>query len=285
MFDVNPEHLDRLIRLALEEDVGTGDVTSRCVVPSHALARAFIEAKGEGVVAGLPVAQRVFALLDPSLSFTFLSTDGADVSLGERVAEIGGPARSILAGERTALNFLTRLSGVATLARRFASAAAPVAVFDTRKTTPGFREIEKYAVRIGGGRNHRMGLFDAILVKENHIRASGLATLADVLKACRDARDPHITIEVEVESLNEFREALSGAADIIMLDDMPMEEVEQAIALRGDLPVQIEVSGGVGEQTLSELPPGVDRVSSGALTHSAPLLDMALYIDVDPGIR
>jgi nicotinate-nucleotide pyrophosphorylase (carboxylating) len=280
MTEIDFPFLDRLIDLALEEDIGPGDITSATVVPPGVEVRARIEAKEPGILAGLPVAERVFHRVDLEVRFTATRADGEAIQTGETVAELHGPARSILSAERTALNFLCRLSGVATATAALVRAAHPVAVFDTRKTTPGHRNLEKYAVRIGGGRNHRRGLYDQVLIKENHIRASGETDPGLLCQTSKKAVGPGVRVEIEVENLGEFESALRGGADIIMLDDMSREETEKACALRGEAPPEMEVSGGVTARSVAgRIVPGLDRVSAGFITQSAPALDLSLRVE------
>jgi nicotinate-nucleotide pyrophosphorylase (carboxylating) len=269
---------DHLIDLALEEDAGLGDVTSRAIFPPGHRSRAFIEAAQDLVVCGLGVAARVFERVDPALRVTLLGRDGERVTRGARVMNIAGPTASLLTAERTALNFLQRLSGIATQARRFADAVAgtKVRVVDTRKTTPGWRALEKYAVRCGGCFNHRSSLGEHVLIKDNHIAAAGSLTKAVQLTR---AHAPHVAkIEVEAKTLAEVREALRAEADVILLDNMSPERVRGAVALIAGAAV-VEVSGGVRFETLREYAlPGVDVISIGALTHSAPAADLSLTL-------
>ena len=275
--------LVRGVRAALAEDLGTrGDVTSRALIPAAARGRATLVAKEPGVIAGLPVAAAVFQACSPALVFRPLVRDGAGVPALTRVARIAGPLRALLAGERTALNFLQRLSGIATLTRTFVRQVRPfrVTILDTRKTTPMFRELEKYAVRCGGGRNHRMGLHDALLIKDNHLAAVGSVSRAIAL-ASRHARG--LSVEVECESLAQVRAAIAARADIIMLDNFVPAVARQAIRLiRRGSRAKIELSGGVTLATvrrLAALRP--DFISVCALTHSAPALDLSLEIAQD----
>jgi nicotinate-nucleotide pyrophosphorylase (carboxylating) len=272
--------LQVLVDLALAEDIGPGDLTSRALVPEGASAAARFVAKGQGVLAGIEAARAVFSKVDPLLAFTALAGDGAFLVPGAEVARVSGGARAILAGERTALNFLQRLSGVATLTRRFVQAVEGTGarIFDTRKTMPGFRRLDKYAVRAGGGRNHRLGLYDQVLVKENHLAAAGGLRPGEAVRKARAGTPPGTVVEVEVETLDEFRDALAAGPDVVMLDDMPPDEIRAALALRGPGgKPEIEVSGGVRLETVRELALlGADRISIGALTHSAPALDVSM---------
>ena len=272
----------KLIDLALAEDLGaTGDRTSLATIPANATAAAAFVARSAGVVAGLPAAAMVCQAIDPALTFTVVSDDGARPDRGATLATVSGSLRSILAAERTALNFLQRLSGVATLTRKFVDAVAGyrARILDTRKTTPGWRLLEKYAVRMGGGANHRIGLFDGILIKDNHL--AGLN--GDVRKAVEAARtfpgNAGIPVEVEVDTLAQLEHALAVRADIVLLDNMNLEQLKAAVARRDAVApgVLLEASGGVNLQTVRDVAAtGVDRISVGALTHSAPALDIAL---------
>jgi nicotinate-nucleotide pyrophosphorylase (carboxylating) len=269
---------DQLIDLALEEDLGLGDVTSRAIFPAGHTSRSFISADHELVICGLDVAERVFARVDPSLKVRASARDGDRVRKGGRVLSISGPTGSLLSAERTALNFIQRLSGIATLSRRFADAAAGtgVRIADTRKTTPGFRALEKYAVRCGGCHNHRSSLGEHVLIKDNHIAAAGsLSRAVDKARACA----PHLSrIEVEAKSLAEVREAVAAGADVILLDNMTPDGVAAAVKVIGGAAL-VEVSGGVRLETLLAFAlPGVDVISIGALTHSAPAASLSLTV-------
>jgi nicotinate-nucleotide pyrophosphorylase (carboxylating) len=269
---------EHLIDLALEEDAGLGDVTSRGIFSAKHRSRAFIRAGHELVVCGLEVAVRVFMRVDPALKVTLTARDGDRVKAGSKVLTVVGPTASLLTAERTALNFIQRLSGIATLARRFADAVAgtDVRIVDTRKTTPGFRALEKYAVRCGGCVNHRSSLGEHVLIKDNHIAAAGSLTKA--VKLARAAA-PHLAkIEVEAKTLAEVREAVRAGAEVILLDNMSPALVRSAVALIAGAAV-VEVSGGVKFETLHEYAlPGVDVISVGALTHSAPAADLSLTV-------
>jgi nicotinate-nucleotide pyrophosphorylase (carboxylating) len=271
-----------LVNLALAEDLGpAGDRTSLAIIPATTVASAAFVARAPGVVAGLPAAALVCAAVDPALVFTAVTSDGAAATRGTRIATVAGPLRSILAAERVALNFLQRLSGVATLTRKFVDAVAGlrVQVLDTRKTTPAWRQLEKYAVRSGGGTNHRMGLYDGILIKDNHLAGLG----GDIRQAVAAARqfpgNEGFRVEVEVESLEQLDVALAARADIVLLDNMTLAQLRTAVARRDAAApsVLLEASGGVTLATVRDIAAtGVDRVSVGALTHSAPALDIAL---------
>lgn len=268
---------DILIR-ALKEDIGTGDITADSIIPKEALTKGYIQAKEEGVLAGIHIAERVFILVNPEVKFKAKKNDGEKIHKGEVLAEVSGSARAILAGERLALNLLQRMSGIATLTHRVTSKIlnTKTRVVDTRKTTPGLRLFEKYAVRIGGGHNHRFGLYDGILIKDNHIKvAGGIKEAVSLAKK----KAPHtVKVEVEVESLLGVKEALEAGADIIMLDNMNIDMVKQAMAMiKGQ--ALVEVSGGITEGMVGELAKlGVDFISMGALTHSVKALDISLDI-------
>ena len=272
----------KLIELALAEDLGpSGDRTSLATISASVRATAAFVARSPGVVAGLPVAAMVCRAVDPALVFAEVVADCSAVERGTRIATVSGPLRSILAAERVALNFLQRLSGVATLTRKFVDAAAGhrAKILDTRKTTPGWRRLEKYAVRCGGGTNHRMGLYDGILIKDNHLAGLG----GDLRKAVEAARaypgNAGLPVEVEVETLEQLEVALAVRADIVLLDNMTLEQQRAAVARRDAIApgVLLEASGGVNLSTVRDIAAtGVDRISVGALTHSAPALDIAL---------
>lgn len=266
-----------LIERALGEDVGPSDRTSEVTIPPDVQGSATIVAKAEGVICGLPIAQAVFRHVDAHIAFSPSVQDGEPVAAGDAVAEVRGPVRGILTGERTALNFLARLSGVATLTSRFVDAVAnyPAIVLDTRKTTPGWRVLEKYAVRCGGGRNHRMGLFDMVLIKDNHIACVG--SLAEAVRRVR-AAGVDLPVEVEVRSLAELEEALDLGVDRVLLDNMDMPTLRRAVALaKGE--AFLEASGGVNLARATKVAAtGVDAISIGALTHSAPAFDLSLEL-------
>ena len=261
------------VRAFLAEDVGDGDVTSLAVVPEHARLEGSLLLKEHGVVCGLEVAECVFRELDPELEFEHVARDG-DVTQGE-VARAAGDARALLTGERTALNLLGRLSGIATLTRAYVDAVAGTgaAILDTRKTTPGLRALEKLAVRAGGGTNHRFGLYDGILIKDNHVRLAG-----GVAEAVRRARGQGVPVEVECETLDDVRDGLTARADVILLDNMTVPQLREAVQLVGGR-AQTEASGGVTLETVRAIAEtGVDFVSVGALTHSARSLDVSLEV-------
>ncbi len=272
-------YLDRLIAQALEEDLGSGDITTSSVVPPDTMISGQFTLKKGGVVCGLAVAQRVFTFLDPDIRFTPKCKDGDRLNAGSVIAEISGCATGILSGERLALNFLQRLSGIATKTESLVSQVAGTGtmIADTRKTTPGLRVLEKYAVRMGGGRNHRMNLADGVLIKDNHIRAAG--GIAAAIEAARNKAPQTLKIEVEVESIREVEEALNAGADIIMLDNMSSELMEEAVKLINGRALT-EASGNMDNRDLREVAnTGVDMISLGALTHSVSALDISLRFD------
>lgn len=272
---LNPR-TDHLIDLALEEDAGLGDLTSRAIFPANHRSRAFIEAKQPVVICGLAVAARVFQRVDPKLAVTLTTADGDRVDAGGRVLSVAGPTASLLTAERTVLNFLQRLTGIATQARRYADAVAGtgVRIVDTRKTTPGWRALEKYAVRCGGCVNHRSSLGEHVLIKENHIAAAG--SLARAVQLARAEASHLAKIEVEVKTFAEVKEALRARADVILLDNMTPDQVRGAVAQIAGA-AGIEVSGRVRLETVRDFAlPGVDVISVGALTHSAAAADLSL---------
>jgi nicotinate-nucleotide pyrophosphorylase (carboxylating) len=277
--------IDHLIDLAIEEDAGLGDVTSRAIFSAADRSRGFIDAKQELVLCGLAVASRVFERVDPALKIALLAHDGDRVKKGARVLSVTGPTASMLTAERTALNFMQRLSGIATLSRKYAEAVADtgVRIVDTRKTTPGWRALEKYAVRCGGCFNHRSSLGEHVLIKDNHIAAAG--SLSRAVKLARDAA-PHLAkIEVESKTLAEVKEALRAKAEVILLDNMSPEMIRRAVELIAGAAV-VEVSGGVRLETVRDFAlPGVDVISIGALTHSATAVDLSLDIVPARGAR
>ena len=268
--------VERVVRLALEEDLGAGDLTTEGVIPADATCDAELLVKEPGVVCGLQVAEAVFRVLDPSVTFEAAVDDGARLEAPARIASLAGPARPILTGERTALNFLGRLSGIATLTRQFVDAVegTGAGVLDTRKTTPRLRALEKYAVRCGGGQNHRFGLYDGILIKDNHLAVAG-----SIREAVARAKRDEIPVQVEAETLDDVREALALGVDSILLDNMPPETLRQAVALAGGR-VPLEASGGVTLETARAIAEtGVDEISVGALTHSVRSLDVSLELE------
>lgn len=271
-------YAELLIKAALAEDVGAGDVTTRAIVSPKERGEAVFLAKEDFVVAGLFIAQRTFGLLDKKLVFTPLYKDGERVKKGKVIARVEGRLDSILIGERVALNFIQRLCGIATLTAKFVKMVSDtnVKVLDTRKTTPCMRAIEKYAVKAGGGYNHRYGLFDCVLIKDNHIQAAGTITEA-ISRVNRKYKDGML-VEVEVTNLKETREAVRCGADIIMLDNMTPSMIDKALKII-DNSALVEVSGGVSLANIKEVArKGVDFISIGALTHSAPSVDISMEV-------
>jgi nicotinate-nucleotide pyrophosphorylase (carboxylating) len=274
-----------LVERALAEDLGPGDVTSSAVIPETAQGEAIVEARQPLVVCGLPVAEAVFACVDPALALEREWREGEACERGLAFLRVRGTLRSILAAERTALNFLGRMCGIATLTRRFALAVAGTGcrVVDTRKTLPGWRVLDKYATALGGAENHRMGLYDAVLLKDNHLAAVGGVRAA--VKAARAAAPAHLRIQVEVESAEQAEEALAAGAEWLLLDNRSIEEL-RALATRFRDRAVLEASGGVTlENVRAVAESGVHRVSVGALTHSAPAADVALEIAGPAGAR
>lgn len=276
----NPQTIRKAVQQALAEDLDHGDVTTSALFPRSIQARAAIVAHQPITVAGVAVAREVFLAVDPSLRIVKTIDDGATVKPGTQIIVVRGDVRSLLMAERVAVNFLQRLSGIATLTAKFCAAVrnTATAILDTRKTTPGLRALEKWAVHLGGGRNHRFSLGDGVLIKDNHL-AVLRSTGVDAAGACRLARAgaPHgLRIEVEAKSLQEVKEALAGKADIILLDNMSPGLVQQAVALIKKRAL-VEVSGGITLQTVADMAQaGVDFISVGALTHSAPAADLSL---------
>ena len=278
---LNDIMLDKLIMNALSEDVGTGDITTESTIPETARAHGLYKAKESGVLCGIGVAARVFELIDRDIDFTPLKRDGDRIEKGEIIAEVRGKATNVLTGERVGLNLMQRMSGIAT---RTAEAVAQVEgtgakICDTRKTTPGLRVVEKYAVKVGGGTNHRFNLADGILIKDNHIVAAG--SITNAVRAAR-ANAPHtLKIEVEVETFDELNEALDAGADIIMLDNMSCEDMKKAVGIVNGRAVT-EASGNMGDRNLKEVADcGVDLISIGALTHSVRSLDISLKFRIE----
>ncbi len=273
-----------IIDLALAEDIGTGDVTSLATVPADRTAEAVMFAKAEGVLSGIDVAREVFAIVDPTLAFEAMAADGDPLAHRMPIARVSGNARSMLTAERTALNFVQRLSGVATVTAHYVSLVDGTAtkIVDTRKTTPGMRLLQKRAVMHGGGSNHRFGLADGVLIKDNHLAAiGGPRRITDAIAAARTHAPHTLKIEVEVTSLDELGEALDAGADIIMLDNMDTATMAEAVAIRdahASSPL-LEASGGITSERIPEIAAtGIDLISVGALTHSAPALDISLDI-------
>lgn len=276
----NDSHVNNLIRLALSEDLGRGDITSQTLIKDNLIGKAVILAKQDGIIAGLDVAKMVFKMVNHKTIFQPSKKDGERVKTGDKVASIRGKVTSLLLAERTALNFLQRLSGIATLTSKYVEQVkgTRAKILDTRKTTPGLRVLEKYAVKIGGGTNHRMGLYDMILIKENHIKAAG--GIGEAIKKAK-SRIKKTKIEVEVCNLMEVIEAVVSSPDWIMLDNMNPGDMKKAVSvIRSENPgIKIEASGGVSLKNVRKIAlTGVDFISVGALTHSAPALDLSLVL-------
>ena len=281
-----------LVELGLREDLGLHsdepvstnfDLTSRNLIASDEVGAVLIVARDRGVIAGLGVGSLVYSVLDPSVTWTSDSADGDSVQPGEIIAQVSGSLRSLLVGERTCLNFLSHLSGIASLTNKMRQAAgrSDLAVLDTRKTIPGYRRLQKYAVACGGGTNHRMGLFDGVLIKDNHLaawnRRTGSQTIGSAIREARSRVPAGTQIEVEVDRLDQLKEALATKVDIILLDNMTLAELKSAVELRNQMApnTKLEASGNIKVETISEIAKtGVDRVSIGGLTHSAPALDI-----------
>lgn len=278
MSELNTLVVWEIIERALREDIGSGDVTTDAICEPDQVGRAVIRTKEPCVVAGVPIAQMVFETLDSQLRFASRVRDGDRLNAGQIIAELDGRLRTILTGERTALNFLQRLSGIATATVRYVEAVRDfsVKILDTRKTAPGLRILDKYAVRVGGGQNHRLGLYDGVLIKTNHIRAAG--GIAKAIERARRSAPTTLRIEVEVKNLKELQEALDAGADIIMLDNMSLEEMRQAVKIAHGRAL-LEASGGVNLENVREIAAtGVDFISVGALTHSVKAIDMHLEV-------
>jgi nicotinate-nucleotide pyrophosphorylase (carboxylating) len=266
------EALDDFVSRTLAEDVGTGDVTAEATIPANARFRAVIAAREQLVVAGLPVAMAIVRRLAPDAAIEVIAGDGTVVQPGDTVVRIKGPARALLTAERSALNILQHLSGVATLTRSYVDliAGTKAKLLDTRKTIPGLRVLEKYAVKMGGGTNHRMGLYDAVLIKDNHIAVAGGVTAA--IKACR--AHTGLKVQVECDTLDQAREAIAAGADSLLLDNMTLDQLREAV---GFSPIPLEASGGVNLQTIRGIAEtGVDFISVGRLTQSAPAIDLGM---------
>jgi nicotinate-nucleotide pyrophosphorylase (carboxylating) len=279
---INPLLIDEAVRAALNEDLGrAGDITSQATIPASVTATAVIASRQVGVIAGMAFAKSAFAMLDPNLKFEILMDDGAHVSVGTEVARISGPARALLSGERVALNYLGRLSGIASLTAKFAAEIAhtKAKIADTRKTTPGLRAFEKYAVRCGGGMNHRFGLDDAVLIKDNHIAVAG--GVAAALRAAKTAVGHLVKIEIEVDNLQQLKDVITEGADVVLLDNMSLDHLREAVQMVSGR-MKCEASGNVNLSTVKAIAEtGVDIISSGALTHSAPVLDLGLDIRIE----
>lgn len=268
----------RVVHNALEEDIRSGDVTTDSIIPVSATAKAEIFAKAEGIVTGLEVADIVFRTLDNDVVLTELKNDGDTVSPGDLIASVEGKYRALLSGERTALNFMQRMSGIATQTALYCKelTGTKTKLLDTRKTVPGLRLLDKYAVKSGGGTNHRVGLFDMVMIKDNHIKVAG--GIIPAIKAVKEKHGDMFRIEVECTDFNEIKQALDGGADVIMLDNMSVEQMKEAVGIIGNKAVT-EASGNITIKTLKQIAEtGVNFISSGALTHSVTALDISMKI-------
>ena len=274
------QHVSKVVRVALEEDIGPGDITTLYTAPENQWAEGDIVAKEEGILAGLEVAREVYRQIDGNIKFVPQREDGFRAKPGDVFAVVSGPVRGLLTAERTALNFLQRLSGIATVTNQYVKEVegTGVEILDTRKTTPGLRVLEKYAVRVGGGRNHRQGLYDMILIKDNHLRLAG--SIRKAVEACKEQGE-NSPVEIEVKNRAEVEEAIQAGADRIMLDNMPLDTMTEAVTLvrRHKRKIEIEASGGIGLDTVRDVAAtGIDFISIGALTHSPKALDIAFNL-------
>ncbi len=273
-----PQEVDAVLELALREDIGSGDITTGSIVPEDAVLTGEIRAKGTGVISGIGLCCEVFRKLGPDCAWEEIVHDGDRVSPGDTLARVTGKARAILSAERTALNILQKMSGISTLTSLFVEAVAGsgVKIKDTRKTLPGLRWISKYAVAAGGGHNHRAGLYDGVLIKDNHIKAAG--SIAAAVGKARENVGEDFSVEVETKTMEQVKEAVSCGVDVIMLDNMDVREIEEAVGLI-DRRALVEVSGGVTLENVKGMArSGVDFISVGALTHSAPCLDISFDV-------
>lgn len=280
MESITQEEIQEIVRAAIVEDVGTGDVTTLSTIPESLTCRALMVAREPLVVAGLKFAEATFAVLSPAIRFEHLCIEGQALTAGQALAGISGPAGPILTGERVALNFLQRMSGVATLTAQYVEAikGTGARILDTRKTTPGWRRIEKYAVACGGGRNHRIGLYDMVLIKDNHLAALREAKPNGIAAAVRSARDkyPQLKVEVETDTLEQVEQAIGAGADIILLDNMSLDQLRSAVKMVAGR-AQTEASGGVNLSSVRAIAEtGVTFISVGAVTHSARAVDIGL---------
>ena len=272
---------EELIKMALEEDIGEGDVTSRYFIPEDRFSRAFVKVRKDGIVSGMEIAKQVFLQVDPNLNVNIMVEDGSRVGSGAMLMAVEGKARSILTAERTALNFLQRLSGVATMTSRYVALVkhTRAKILDTRKTTPGYRLLEKKAVLDGGGTNHRMGLYDRAMVKDNHLAAEGgIEALQEAIRKLK-SENPNVEVELEADNLEQVSAFCEmDGVDYILLDNMSNEQLAEAVVIRGERHrIRLEASGGVSLETVVAIAEtGVDFISVGALTHSAPALDIGL---------
>lgn len=280
---LKPAYIDPIVKIALKEDIGVKDITTTAIIPKTRMIRADIEAKESGILCGVEVAERVFRLVDENCRFLPTAKDGDTLERGREIAYIEGPAASILIAERTALNFLSHLSGVATKTRAFVDKikGTGAVILDTRKTTPGLRIIEKYAVHIGGAKNHRFGLYDQVLIKDNHLRILQKRSITDIVSEVRKSVLKKTVVGIEVKNLLEFQAALKAPVDYILLDNMQPETIRGAVNMKKRIgsTMQLEVSGGINLDTVLEYAQtGIDRISVGCLTHSVKAIDIALDI-------
>ncbi|MCX8052840.1 MAG: carboxylating nicotinate-nucleotide diphosphorylase [Armatimonadetes bacterium] len=273
---LDPIHVERIVKNALAEDIGSGDITTALTVPAIARVDATIVSRSEGILAGVDVARAAFAIVDSRIMFEAVLEDGSHLEPGSLIANVQGGAAGILTGERVALNFLQRMCGIATLTAKYVERVShtKAKIVDTRKTTPGLRVLEKYAVAVGGGQNHRFGLYDGILIKDNHVASVGSVRAA--INAARENAPHTLRIEVEVDSLDQLAEAIECEADAVLLDNFSPETLRKAVEMAAGR-VILEASGGVNLENVAEIAEtGVDLISVGALTHSAPALDISL---------
>ncbi|HXV19145.1 MAG TPA: carboxylating nicotinate-nucleotide diphosphorylase [Candidatus Omnitrophota bacterium] len=276
-------HIDPIVKAALKEDIGSRDITTSSLIPKDCVIKADVEFKEKGVLCGLQIAERVFRMVDENIRFLPTARDGELIEKNREVAYIEGPGASILVAERTALNLISHLSGVSTMTRRFVDAVkgTKANILDTRKTTPGLRVLEKYAVAIGGGMNHRFGLYDQVLIKDNHLRILRKVSIPEIVAQVKNSVLKKTVVGLEVKNLMEYKEALKTNVDYILLDNMTLEMIREAVAFRAQTgsKVELEVSGGVNlENVRSYAETGVERISVGKLTHGAPSVDISLDI-------
>lgn len=276
-------HIDPIVKAALKEDIGSRDITTSSLIPKDCVIKADVEFKEKGVLCGLQIAERVFRMVDENIRFLPTARDGEIIEKNREVAYIEGPGASILVAERTALNLISHLSGVATMTRRFVDAVkgTKANILDTRKTTPGLRVLEKYAVAIGGGMNHRFGLYDQVLIKDNHLRILRKVSIPDIVAQVKGSVLKNTVVGLEVKNLMEYKEALKTDVDYILLDNMTLEMIREAVAIRSQAgsKIELEVSGGVNlENVRAYAETGVERISVGKLTHGAPSVDISLDI-------
>lgn len=280
MYRAMEAEITAIVRRALQEDIGSGDVTTECTVPTELWLSGRLVARAPGVIAGLEIACLVFTQLDERVQFEMLVMDGEEVEPTQELARVSGPGRALLTGERTALNLLQRISGIATQTRRYVEAVrgTQAVILDTRKTAPGLRVLDKLAVQLGGGQNHRAGLYDMVLIKNNHIAAVG-GNLAETVARIREGDPKQRLVEIEVRDLDQLRQVLQLDVDRILLDNMPSDQLREAVAMTAGR-VPLEASGGITLENVAEIArTGVNFISVGALTHSVQALDISLWID------